>query len=276
MLSTIGTIRSNGRSGRVHASTLAAVCAAVAAFAASGCALFRGSSDGDVSDGMSLDEYIANAIPLPPDASGAPAQPVVAPVSENTEPQASEPEIDELMFTPAGEPILRTGYIIRVAVVVGDRVEVNPSEVQISDRCEITLPLVGKVDCAGLTINGLRSRLTTRYGDFFKNPEVTANFVVRDAFTSPWGRVLVQGRVRQEGWVSIPATRSLKVSDAIQRAGGFAQFAKRGNVRVSRRRKDGSIEYFRVDLEEIGRRGKTENDMPLKSGDVVYVYESSI
>ena len=275
MLSTLGTIRSDGASGRVHASALAALCAVVAALAVSGCSIFKGTSEGDGSEAISLDEFIASAIPLPPDASNASAQPAVTPIPEGSEP-VSEPEIDELQFTPSGEPILRTGYIIRVSVTVGDRVEINPLEVQVSDKCTITLPLVGKVDCAGLTINGLRSRLSTRYGEFFKNPEVTADFVVRDAFTSPWGRVLVQGRVRQEGWVSIPATRNLKVSDAIQRAGGFSQFAKRGNIRVSRRRKDGSIEYFKVDLEEIGRKGKTENDMSLKSGDVVYVYESSI
>ena len=64
--------------------------------------------------------------------------------------------------------------------------------------------------------------------------------------------------------------------DAIQKAGGFGQFARKDNIRVSRRRKDGTIEFFKINLEEIGRKGKTENDMLLKSGDVVYVYESSI
>jgi polysaccharide export outer membrane protein len=188
----------------------------------------------------------------------------------------TEPQIDDHMFSPSGEPILRPGYILRIAVSVGDKIEINPLDVQISTKSEITLPLIGKVDCAGLTINGLRSRLTNRYGEFFRSPEISADFVVRDPSTSPWGRVLVQGRVRQEGWISIPATRYLMVSDAIQKAGGFGQFARKDNIRVSRRRKDGTIEFFKINLEEIGKKGKTENDMLLKSGDVVYVYESSI
>ena len=66
------------------------------------------------------------------------------------------------------------------------------------------------------------------------------------------------------------------LSDAIQAAGGFAQFAKRNNIRVSRRLKDGTIKRFKVNLEEVGKQGKTENDMLLQSGDVVYVFESSI
>ena len=144
------------------------------------------------------------------------------------------------------------------------------------ERSDAVVPFVGKVDCAGLTINGLRSRLATGYSKYFRNPEVTISFVIREAFTSPWGRVYVQGRVNREGWVSIPATRTLLVSDAIQAAGGFAQFARRDNVRVSRKGKDGKIEFFRINLEEIGRKGKTDNDMLLKSGDVVYVFETSL
>ncbi len=185
------------------------------------------------------------------------------------------PEIDN-SFTPSGEPILRPGYVLRLAVTVGDKVEVNPFEVQISEKNDILAPFIGKVECDGLTINGLRSRLATRYSEFFRNPEVSAQFIIRDAYTSPWGRVYIQGRVHREGWVNIPATRRLMLSDAIQAAGGFTQFAKRNNIRVSRRLKDGSIKRFKVNLEEVGKQGKTENDMLLQSGDVVYVFESSI
>ena len=270
----------NSSMGGGGAQIAALASAVMVAFAVSGCAIFKGSSDAGNSGAISLNDYIASTMPLPPEASDAPAVPSTATASaagaESGDDAIAEPQIDDHMFSPSGEPILRPGYIMRIAVLVGDKMEVNPFEVQISAKTEITLPLLGKVDCAGLTINGLRSRLTTRYGEFFRNPEVSTDFVVRDASTSPWGRVLVQGRVRQEGWVSIPATRYLMVSDAIQKSGGFGQFARKDNIRVSRRRKDGTIEFFKINLEEIGKKGKTENDMLLKSGDVVYVYETSI
>ena len=266
----------NGRPRRARFPMWAAVGVSVLSLLLSGCAIFGGSSGGRAASGTSLNDYINSAMPLPPGAAGASGAAAPAAAIEGEEAVGLEPQAEDISFTPSGEPILRTGYILRVAVSVGDKIEVNPVEVQVSDKNEITLPFVGKVDCVGLTLNGLRSRLITRYSVFFRNPEVTISFVVRDPYTSPWGRVYVQGRVHREGWVCIPATRYLKVSDAIQSAGGFAQFARRDNIRVSRRDKDGKIEFFRINLEEFGRKGKTDNDMLLRSGDVVYVFETSI
>ena len=266
----------NDRFSRASALAWTVVCAPMMSLLLSGCAIFGGSSGHRPAGGTSLTDYINSAMPLPPGAAGAAGATTSEPVVAGEDSVGLEPQIEDISFTPSGEPILRTGYILRVAVSVGDKVEVNPVEVQVSDKNEVTLPFVGKVDCAGLTINGLRSRLTTRYSEFFRNPEITISFVIRDPYTSPWGRVYVQGRVHREGWVCIPATRYLMVSDAIQSAGGFAQFARRDNIRVSRRGRDGKIEFFRINLEEIGKKGKTDNDMLLKSGDVVYVFETSI
>ena len=256
-----------------------AACCAFLGIVLSGCSTWGGSSGESGGGGTSLNDLISGAMPLPPGTEVASTVPTAKPDSNDPEDNLDigmVPISDDNSFTPSGEPILRPGYVLRLAVSVGDKVEVNPFEVQISEKNDILVPFIGKVECDGLTINGLRSRLTTRYSEFFRNPEVSAQFVIRDAYTSPWGRVYIQGRVHREGWVSIPATRRLMLSDAIQEAGGFAQFAKRSNIRVSRRMKDGSIKRFKINLEEIGRQGRTENDMLLQSGDVVYVFESSI
>ena len=275
-----GTTESGKSACGAFAFIVMATCVAVFGLLLSGCSTFGGSSGGDGDGGTSLNDFINNAMPLPPGADTASTTPPSVQKPDPGDPFDNidigmAPTIDD-SFTASGEPILRPGYILRLAVSVGDKVEVNPFEVQISEKNDILLPFIGKVECDGLTINGLRSRLVTRYSEFFRNPEVSAQFVIRDAYTSPWGRVYIQGRVRREGWVSIPATRRLMLSDAIQEAGGFAQFARRSNIRVSRRLKDGTIKRFKVDLEEIGRQGRTENDMLLQSGDVVYVFESSI
>lgn len=199
---------------------------------------------------------------------------------DETAEDESSPEslmpVQDISFSPSGEPILRTGYIIQLTVMVADKAYVGPLEAQISALCEIQLPLVGSVDCTGLTLNGLRSRLTTRYSEYFNNPEVRAAFVVKSAATSPWGRVFVGGRVRREGWVSIPATRVLRVSEAIQQAGGFGTYARRDKIRVTRTNEDGKRETINVDLEDMVRRGKIDNDILLKHGDAVWVKETSI
>lgn len=252
----------------VQALAFVALCASLSVLS-SGCTVFEGDSAAKANQGSSLTSFIENAMPLPGATAGA------ANVSTGGTRSENDTQDTKVRFVD-GEPLLRTGYIIRIMVAVGDKVEVSPIEVQVSDKNEITLPLVGKVDCDGLTINGLKGRLTTRYSEFFRNPEVSTSFVIKDAFTSPWGRVHVSGRVHREGWISIPATRCLTVSDAVQAAGGCTAYANKSRVIVNRPQEDGSVKSFKINLEEIGKKGKTENDMLLKSGDTVFVPESSI
>ena len=198
-----------------------------------------------------------------PVASQPVAQPVVQPV-------AAQPTV-----TPSGEPLLRAGYRLRIAVMVGDAEELAPTEVMISDKEDIALPLVGRVSCTGLTLNGLQSRLVTRYSEFLRDPEISIAFVYSETGLSPYGQVLVQGRVMHEGWVNIPPTRDLTVSRAIQLAGGFSTSAKRSSVRVTRRKPDGKNERIEVDFKAIGKQGDLEKDILLVPDDVIFVDESN-
>lgn len=172
------------------------------------------------------------------------------------------------------EPVMQTGYMLRISVIVGDTAELDPTEVQIDDKEEISLPLIGKVDCHGLTLNELRSRLTSRYAEFMRDPEVIASFVYDENSPSPFGQVQVQGRVNRPGWVNIPPTRSLRVSQALQMAGGFAPSAKKSSVWVTRRNEAGEKQRITVNITDIGRNGDLEKDIFLEPNDVIYVHES--
>ncbi|MBR4613418.1 MAG: polysaccharide biosynthesis/export family protein [Kiritimatiellae bacterium] len=172
------------------------------------------------------------------------------------------------------DPIIGRGYRLKVLVRVGDRDEVGPLDVMVSEKGEISLPLAGRVMCEGLTINGLHSRLSGIYSEFFTDPDVDVHFAYSDDGISPYGQVLVQGRVHREGWVNIPPTRNLRLSHAIQRCGGFASSALRRKVFVLRR-KDGKIERHVIDFKAIGKNGELENDILLEPNDVIFVDESS-
>ncbi len=172
------------------------------------------------------------------------------------------------------EPVLKVGYTLRISVMVGDTEELKPTEVQISDREEITLPLVGKISCHGVTLDGLRSRLTSRYEEFMRNPEVTVSFVYDNSIASPYGQVFVQGRVNASGWINIPPTRVLKLSRAIQLAGGFAPSARKSKVWVTRKDEEGNARRIVVDVEAIGKHGDLDKDIVLEPDDVIYVGES--
>lgn len=245
--------------------------AAASAFAAAllqGCLLAPVSGAGDAEDSArgsetgSLSEWLSSHTPLPPGME--PAQAAADDGRGGAVPEA-----------PGDDPVLRTGYAMVVSVSVGDKTEVEPTVVQVSDRNEVSLPLIGKVDCTDLSLNAFRSLLATRYGVYYVNPEVTASFIVTDATASPWGSVLVQGRVLREGWVNIPASRDLTVTRAIQMAGGFAPSASKDDIAVHRTGPDGTRRKIKVDVQSIGRKGKLENDILLQAGDVINVYESN-
>lgn len=223
--------------------------------------------DGEPAPGaVSLSDAINSMTPMPPGVSGSVD-------TENDRPEETNAD-DVRRFSPDGEPLIRSGYVLRVTVVVGDKTEVA-KDVTVSERNEITLPLINNVNCYDLTLNGLRSTLKTRYSEFFRDPEVNATFIIGNGI-SPYGAVLVQGCVGREGWYSIPPTRDLTVSRAIQLAGGFRASAKKSSVRVHRKAADGTIQRLTADIYSVGKKGSLEKDLVLKPNDVVYVDESSI
>lgn len=237
----------------------------------SGCGLFSSVPKGE----MYYSEEAGEFVPVPsvaPQNDPPTAKSVEAPAEKPAPPE--EPPVSSFA-TIGGEPVLQVGYRIRVAVMVNEAVEVDPTELQISDQLEITLPLIGKVSCDGLTLTGLRSRLVSRYSEFIREPEVTVSFVYSPDAPSPYGQVYVQGRVVREGWVNIPPTRILRLSQAIQYAGGFATSAKKNSIRVTRRDQDGALQTFSIDMESIGKTGSLDKDIALKPNDVVYVRESN-
>jgi polysaccharide biosynthesis/export protein len=183
-------------------------------------------------------------------------------------------EDDWSHFTAAGDPLLRTGLLLGFSLRVGERIEVEPMRMQIMDKGELTFPMIGTVACDGLTLQQLKRVLEERYGTFFRDPAIFLEFHYEPNSVSPWGRVLVQGRVAGEGWVNIPPTRDLTVSRAIQVAGGYASSAKKSAIIVTRRKSGGDKEVLRVNLERVGRKGEIERDIRLLPGDVVYVPES--
>jgi len=91
---------------------------------------------------------------------------------------------------------------------------------------------------------------------------------------SPWGSVLITGEVAHPGPVNMTATRELTVTRALMLAGGATSTADKTKVRVTRREKDGALKRFIVDIDKIGKDGRSDLDVALKPGDVVWIPES--
>ena len=88
---------------------------------------------------------------------------------------------------------------------------------------------------------------------------------------SPWGTVTVLGEVNKPGPVDVPSTMDLRVTRALQLAGGATGLADKANIRVTHCDKDGKQTKTVVDLIEIGKEGRPDKDVLLQAGDVVWV-----
>ena len=173
-------------------------------------------------------------------------------------------------------PRIRPG--IRLLIQVGTPAAApTRMEVLVDQNGDIVLPLLlqDPVACDGLTLESLKQKLVKAYSKYYRQPMVTVTFAPYDGKgVSPWGTVTVLGEVGRPGPVNMPATMDLTVTKVLQEAGGCKQFADKTAIRVTRCDKDGNQTRTYVNLNEIGKDGRVDKDMPLRAGDVVWVPET--
>lgn len=183
---------------------------------------------------------------------------------------------DQAQYVEEGEPTIKPGLTLRVAVTASGATAVQEGLNEVNANGEILLPLIGSVKCEGLTIVDLQEKIKTAYKNYYIEPQVTVGFVYAEnaGMKSPWGSVLLMGEIGRPGPVNMPSTRDLTVTRALMLAGGATSLADKRNVRVTRREKDGALKKFVVDIDKIGKEGRSDLDIALKPGDVVWVPES--
>lgn len=168
-------------------------------------------------------------------------------------------------------PKLRPGFLLDIEVSASGAPEFQEKAKRITQEGTITLPLLGSVAAAGMTLMEFSGSLTEALKRYLREPEVEVSFVLGPDSISPWGYVTVIGRVTRPGRVNMPPTGDLSVSEAIQKAGGLAASAKDTGIIVVR--KDPAtkgVERVKVNLRDVAKRGE-EADIKLRAGDVLYV-----
>lgn len=183
---------------------------------------------------------------------------------------------EQAQYVEEGEPKIKPGLTLRVAVTASGSEAVKEELKEVNANGEILMPLIGSVKCDGLTVVALQEKIKEAYKNYFIDPQVTVSFVyVENAgMKSPWGSVLVMGEVARPGPVNMPSTRDINVTRVLMLAGNVTPLADKKNVRVTRREKDGTLKRFSVNIELIGKEGRSDLDVILKPGDVVWVPES--
>jgi protein involved in polysaccharide export with SLBB domain len=147
--------------------------------------------------------------------------------------------------------------------------EEKPRQLLVTDSGEIELPYIGRhrvVDksCKEAALE-IKKRLEENY-------YYCATVLISvDQYSRSKGAVVVAGAVRAAGEIPLPQGEVMTISRAILKAGGFADFADKDSVRLTRINAEGKREERIIDVREILEKGRIDKDVPLQKGDSIYV-----
>lgn len=127
----------------------------------------------------------------------------------------------------------------------------------------ISVPLLNDIQAAGLTPEELKELITGQLVEYVNNPDVT---VVVTQVNSK--RIYVIGAVGRSG--AQPLNQDMRVLDAISVAGGFVQFAQKGDIKILRR-SGGEIVEYRFDYGAYLKGNAPGSNMLLRPGDTIVV-----
>ena len=167
------------------------------------------------------------------------------------------------------KPMERPTYVIGVTDVLQIMVWKNEDlsvRVPVRPDGKISFPLLDDVQAEGLTPVELKEVLTRELGEYITAPDVA---VIVTEMNSQF--VSVVGEVARNA--QIPLTKDLRVLEAIAAVGGFNTFADKGDIRIVRRRADGSEAEFAFDYEAYIKGNAPGTNIVLQNGDTIIVHD---
>lgn len=205
-----------------------------------------------------------------------PAEPAILPtIVPSASTNASSPTVD-------AKPSVMETLDDKHRLAVGDRVsfrivedEEEPKPLIVTDSGEVEVPYIGRFLALDKTCKQLAVALKAELEkEYYYQATVMVGL---DLMARSRGKVYLVGPVRGPGPQEIPSDEVLTLSKAILRAGGFLETADKKNVRVTRKKVPGpGEEMMTVNVADILEKGKTEGDMVLQVGDLIFIPERLI
>ncbi len=132
----------------------------------------------------------------------------------------------------------------------------------------ISLQIIDDIRAEGLTAAELKQKLEKAYDETLLTPIITVSVI---DFVAP--HIFVSGFVTKPGRYELRDAKTLM--EAIVIAGGFTRDANRKMVIHARPDNAGDWKIQSADVSDIlSRKGSTEKDLMLQSGDYIYIPES--
>ena len=94
-----------------------------------------------------------------------------------------------------------------------------------------------------------------------------------DLLNKTRGRVYIIGAIRSPGPQEIPSDEAFTLSKALMSAGGFLDYADKKHVKLTRKEgtQNSPAKTFTINAVEVIEQGKTEQDVLLESGDLIFI-----
>jgi polysaccharide export outer membrane protein len=169
--------------------------------------------------------------------------------------------------TVSTDPLLGSGDLLELKVFEASELD---SQVRVSSRGFITLPLLADVEVAGLTARQVEMKVEGLYrAKYIKDPHVS--LFVREHLSQ---RVTFVGQVKKPGTYELPDR--IKLLDALALAGGLTQKSG-GTAQVRRvgKTKEDTGSYI-VDLDRLIEDGAVELNIPIQGGDIIFIPEGGM
>jgi polysaccharide export outer membrane protein len=131
---------------------------------------------------------------------------------------------------------------------------------------KISTPLVEDLVAVGKTPSQLAREMEKALSDYIRSPQV--NIIVINP-VSTFSQIKVIGEVARPQ--SIPYREGLTTLDVLLAVGGLTQFAAGNRAKIVRKGDDGKEVEIKVKLASLVNKGKINENVPLKPGDVLIV-----
>lgn len=147
---------------------------------------------------------------------------------------------------------------------------------------EVQAPYVGLVHAKGKTCRDLAYTIKKELEkNFFKNATVVIaidKINLEDAMRMREVDLefyVMFGTVARQGKYDLPQNEDISISQALLRAGGFAQFANKERVKIIRKTPQGNKTIL-VNVDGIMRHGDLDKDVYVRNNDVIIVEEKKV
>ena len=133
----------------------------------------------------------------------------------------------------------------------------------------VSTPLIDDLVAVGKTPTQLAAEMQVVLSEYLRSPEV--NVIVQDFVGTFGSQIRVLGQVTEPG--TVPFRERMTLLDVMMEVGGLTRFAAGNRGRLVRI-VDGASEEFRVRIDDLVSKGRIEENILMRPGDIVIIPEA--